>query len=139
MMQEYTQEEIEFRAFQRAAYVIQSCWEDGSGIHTRLFDLLIPDRFIEKGESVKGRAHREHVVPCVLIVNECKSMFAHGRSIDDVAKAIQDHLFIVRISKDEAKLLDVALQLKTTMPEGWVFGESSPFARIKSAGIQLIK
>ena len=35
------------------------------GGHTRLFDALIYDGYIIKGESIKGKDIGEHIVPCI--------------------------------------------------------------------------
>lgn len=97
------------------------------------------DRTIIAGYSTKGSAdsYREHLVPCIMIHNKAIAMLHdEGKSIADVAKMIEENLIIVRISNEEQELLDSTLKLRTTMPEGWEFGDS-PYARLNKANIQL--
>jgi hypothetical protein len=63
-------------------------------------------------------------------------MFRVGSSIDDVAKMIQDTLCIIIISVEEQEKIDFTLKLKTTMPEGWIYGHDI-FARLILAGVIL--
>ena len=49
---------------------------------------------------------------------------------------IKSNLFILRIGDEEAYKLDIELGLRTTMPEGWNFGQDV-YSRITFAGIQL--
>jgi hypothetical protein len=97
------------------------------------------DRFITRGESVSytsENAYREHVVPCIMIHNEAIRMVLAKSCIAEVAQMIASNLAIVRITPDEAYKLDVELGLRTTMPEGWKFGDSI-FARLTFAKIAL--
>ena len=98
------------------------------GGHTRLFDALIYDGYIIKGESIKGKGHREHIVPCILIRNKSYEMFNKGFLIEDVANMIEKNLIIIYITKDERKELDKIY--KTTMPNGWEFG-NNPYLRLE--------
>lgn len=67
----------------------------------------------------------------------CMAMFKEGRTVDDVVAVIDKYLHIVLISKDEAHHLDHVLNLKTKMPDGWVFGEGALLARLAFADIEL--
>jgi hypothetical protein len=106
------------------------------------FDVI--DNKITVGYSIKGReqerngknAYREHIVPCDLIMREGKRMFDEGATVDQVASMFEKNTFILKISDEEADLLDNKLKLKTTMPEGWNFGDSV-YCRITFADIQL--
>lgn len=137
MMKEYSQEELKIRTMHRVASVLHGYWEEGRGAHSRLFDVLIPDFYIEIGESKKGRGHKEHVVPCVYIRNLANEMFSDGASIDDVAAMLHRLLAIAHITKDEQKMLDQQLKLKTTMPEDWCPKTGDVNARLVMAGIEL--
>jgi len=101
------------------------------------------DNLITVGYSVKGKhqelngknAYREHIVPCTLIERKAIEMFNNGATSQQVADMIKSNLFILKISDEEAYKLDIEMGLRTTMPEGWEFGQSV-FARITAAGIQ---
>jgi hypothetical protein len=58
------------------------------------------------------------------------------RSVTEVAQMIKNNLAIVLITNEEAELLDNELDLQTSMPEGWLFGQDV-FARLNIAQIQL--
>lgn len=102
------------------------------------------DDLITVGYSVKGReqqrigknAYREHIVPCTLIEREAIRMLNEGQSVEAVAQMIKSNLFILKISDEEAYTLDNILGLRTTMPEGWNFGQDV-YSRITFAGIQI--
>lgn len=106
------------------------------------FDVI--DEWITVGYSVKGReqqrsgrnAYREHIVPCTLIEREAIRMFNEGQSVEAVAQMIKSNLFILKISDEEANTLDNILGLRTTMPEGWTFGQDV-YSRITFAGIEI--
>ena len=86
-MRIFTEEEKKKESFLRIANVLYSHWRISTheekqklmcGGHTRLFDALIYEGYIIKGESVKGQGHREHIVPCVLIRDKSYEMFNKG-------------------------------------------------------------
>ena len=136
-MKKYSEGELKIRTMHRVAYVLHGYWEEGRGAHTRLFDILIPDFYIEMGESANGRGHREHVVPCVYIRNLANDMYSQGASISDVAAMLNRLLAIVHITKEEAKTLDKQLKLKTKMPDKWCPKTGDIKARLKQAGIEV--
>jgi hypothetical protein len=97
------------------------------------------DHILTRGESVNRTeidSYREHIVPCIMIHNEAIRMVLDGSLHAEVAQMIATNLAIVRITNSEADLLDHKLKLKTTMPEGWKFGDDV-FARLNVAKIQL--
>jgi hypothetical protein len=97
------------------------------------------DYLITVGESVhrtKENTYREHIVPCVLIYNQIMTMLIEKRSVTEVAQMIKNNLAIVLITNEEADLLDNELDMQTTMPEGWEFGDNV-FARLTTANIKL--
>lgn len=136
-MHNFSEEEVWTRSLQRIALVLHGYWEEGRGAHTRLFDTLIPDHLITIGESVNGKGHREHIVPCVYIRNLANQMFTDNLSVDDVSSMLERLLKIAHITKEEAKHLDHHCKLKTNMPEGWESMTGSVTARLTVAGIQL--
>jgi hypothetical protein len=97
------------------------------------------DYLITIGESVKRskeNTYREHIVPCVLIYNKIIEMLMNKRSVTEVAQMIKTNLAIVLITNEEAESLDIELDMQTSMPEGWQFGDSV-FARLDAANISL--
>jgi hypothetical protein len=123
----------------RFKYFIDS--EDGFGLeNTRsLLEGDSIDHLITIGESVnrtKENTYREHIVPCIMIYNQAVTMTMEKASITEVAQMIKTNLAIVLITNEEANLLDNEMDMQTTMPEGWNFGDSI-FARLTSAQIQL--
>lgn len=142
----FTEEEKINEAFLRIANVLYSHWricndeEKESlqcGGHSRLFDYLIPDSYITKGESKNGKGHREHIVPCALIRCHAYSMFNDSYLIEDVANMIKDNLIIVHITKEEQNRLDYELGYKHTMPENWEFGHD-PYKRLEMGDIEVV-
>lgn len=66
---------------------------------------------------------REHIVPCVMIKEEIIRMVEEDDApIVEIAQTIKTNLAIVMISDEEQKLVDSVY--KTTMPQGWTFGDS---------------
>ena len=63
-------------------------------------------------------------------------MTQEGKSITEVAQMIKNNLAIVLITNEEAELLDGELDMQTSMPDGWKFGDDV-FARLTFAKIQL--
>ena len=123
----------------RFKYFIDS--EDGFGLeNTRaLLEGDSIDHLITIGESVKRtkeNTYREHIVPCILIYNQAVTMTMEKRSVTEIAQMIKNNLAIVLITNEESVLLDNDLDMQTSMPEGWKFGDSV-FARLDAAQIQL--
>ncbi|MFC5547274.1 hypothetical protein [Massilia aerilata] len=128
--------------FQRRALLLAQLlydhWEEKSGFDTRFFHMpLIRNEWVLRGRSIKGEGYGEHIVPRVLIRDECLKMYDRGESLMAVRDAIVAHLGIVMISREEAHHLDHVRGWKTTMPPGWRFGVDDPMARITDAGIIL--
>lgn len=97
------------------------------------------DHLITIGESVKRtkeNTYREHIVPCVMIYNQIITMLQEKRSVTEIAQMIKNNLAIVLLTNEEAELIDHELDMQTSMPEGWNFGDSV-FARLDVAKIQL--
>ena len=104
------------------------------GMMTRVaFDKI--DDVIALNEKTEVNNYREHIVPCVMIIEEAFRMFDEDdASVAEVAVMIQQNLFIVHIPAEKAREIDVDLKLKTTMPEGWKFGDNV-FARLDAANV----
>lgn len=123
----------------RFKYFIES--EDGFGLeNTRaLLEGDSIDHLITIGESVnrtKENTYREHIVPCIMIYNQAVTMTMEKRPITEVAQMIKNNLAIVLITNEEATRLDNELDLQTSMPEGWQFGDDI-FARLKAGNVTL--
>ncbi len=123
----------------RFKYFIDS--EDGFGLeNTRaLLEGDSIDHLITIGESVsrtKENTYREHIVPCIMIYNQAVTMTMEKCPVTEVAQMIKNNLAIVLITNEEASKLDNELDMQTSMPEGWKFGDNV-FARLETAKIKL--
>lgn len=123
----------------RFKYFIDS--EDGFGLENArsLLESDSIDHLITIGESVnrtKENTYREHIVPCIMIYNQAVTMTMEKRPVTEIAQMIKNNLAIVLITNEEADKLDNELDMQTSMPEGWEFGQDI-FARLKVAGIEL--
>lgn len=97
------------------------------------------DRMIVRGQSEKytpEKAYREHAVPCIMIHNEIIRMVLEKEPVYKITQMIISNLAIVLIHEDEARYMDVDLGLRTTMPDGWQFGDDI-YARFNTAKIKL--
>jgi len=118
--------------------------KDNFGFHTRIFSQFLhpEEKFVFAGKSkmVTGETptHREHVVPCAVLVNECKRLIDEGRLSDsEIAQLLRKHWRLAKITKIEQKKLDVELGYRSTMPPGWSFETGNTFERFKLAKIEL--
>ena len=129
----FTPEQIKKRAYLRIAHVLYEHWEEGTGPHSRLFDILL-NHFVKinknefiVGDSVAysaaGSGGPEHVVPCAFIIGKCLEKFEQKKSEQEVAEYIEANLKIVRVTQDERKRLDSLPGLKAGMPDTWKDGD----------------
>ncbi|UJB64642.1 hypothetical protein YS110_07725 [Acidovorax sp. YS12] len=115
----------------------------GSGFHTRLFShMLHPEaQFVFTGRSMAAHqdvpTHPEHVVPCAVLISECKRMIQEGAPDAQIAALLARHWKLATITKEEQKCLDYTWGYKSKMPPGWRFEEGDTFARFHAAGIVL--
>jgi len=107
----------------------------GGGIMDSIDDIITVGQSISRTED---NSYREHVVPCDYLGREAIEMIRDGKSDTEVAVMLQQNLFIVLITNEEAKLLDSELGLKTNMPDGWSIGDD-PMGRLNFAGIKIKK
>lgn len=115
-----------------------------SGFHTRVFShMLHPEKeFVFLGISTElkkdERHHPEHVVPCVVLITECRRLIEESHPDEYIAKLLQKHWKVAHITKEQAKKLDEKpLSLKSSMPDGWNFETGDTLARLEKAGIVL--
>jgi hypothetical protein len=141
-------EQIMKRAFLRIADVLYGHWEEGTGPHSRLFDIRLnhinKEQFIvgDSEAAAKSKSGPEHLMPCAEIVQRCLKLFeqgkVEGRSAEDVksevAQYMEKNLKIVRITQEERKLLDSLPGLKAKMPGEWKEGDDIS-ERLKRANI----
>lgn len=139
----FTKEELKKRSFERAAAVLYSFWEEQRennprtvAVHSRLFDTLIYNEYIELNEKTTDRKYPEHVVSCAYIRNLAFEMFWNDKCIDDVAEMIGKLLRIAYIRPEEAKRLDAVH--KYTMPKEWDWEKDSLLRRLEDSGIEVI-
>lgn len=131
---------IKRRSYLRLARYISLISKEQVPAHSRVFELFIPDKFVPLGAGMEGLEHREHVVPCLYLLEMCKERFVSGASVEDVADFLARHVVIVKISKRQQKHLDTSkknggLGLKNTMPEGWQPDRDCIFQRLHDAAI----
>lgn len=105
--------------------------------HSRLVEYLFhPNPLV--GESVRSRevgalTHKEHVVPLRCINNLVIDGMKNEKSIREIRIFLENSLKIIRIHKEEQKLIDG--QWKDCMPTGWAIG-GSVFDRLEKSGIK---
>lgn len=140
----FTHEQVKKRAFLRAAKVLYEHWEEGTGPHSRLFDILLnhvkSDLIVGRSvaASATGTGGPEHVMPCAFICKQCLELFNKGKPVEDVAAYIDAHLKIVIVTKEERRKLDSKkLGLKNKMPPGWKDGDDI-MDRLKAASIEYV-
>ena len=138
----YSHAELKKRAFDRTAQALYSFWEEQQdneqrtvAVHSRIFETLIYNQYIELNQKSPDRKYPEHVVPCAYIRNHAFDMFWSGRSIDDVASMIERLLHIAYISNDEQKRVDAIN--KDTMPEDWDPETDSILRRLEDADVDV--
>ena len=139
----FARDELKRRAFERAALVLFSFWEEqkdnlprSAAVHSRIFETLIYKEYIEINEKAPDRKYPEHVVPCAYIRNHAFNMFWKGKTTDEVADMIGRLLRIAYIKNDEAKILDAVH--KDTMPNDWNPECDSILRRLEDARIEVI-
>jgi len=97
------------------------------------------DKLIVRGQSAKyvpEKAYREHAVPCIMIHNELIKMVLADSTITAMTQLLISNLAVVLIHEDEARYLDVDLGLRTSMPDGWKFGDDI-YARFHAGNVIL--
>lgn len=98
------------------------------------------DHLITVGASKNRTAentYREHIVPCIMIHNQLIDMCLNGKTLCEMAQFLKTHLAIVLVTKEEASKMDNDLGMRTSMPEGWKWGDSV-FARLEAAQIEVL-
>ena len=127
---------------------MKACIEYGSGWNTDIFIYLLNKKeedLISIGTSIKmdnhKETHLEHIVPRLVLLMETRRLLKEEKlSDEDIAKLLQKHWKVARITREEQQELDSKdkLNLKQTMPKEWTFENGDTFARLKIAGITLI-
>jgi hypothetical protein len=139
----FTFEELKKRSFERAALALYSFWEEqkdneprSAAVHSRLFETLIYNEFIEINRKSPERKYPEHVVPCAFIRDHAFQMYWDGKTPEDVGRMISRLLRIAYIKDEEAKKLDATH--KYTMPIDWDPRHDSILRRLEDAEIEVI-
>ena len=120
--------------------------EAGSvGFNSRIFQHMLHWEFdfVGIGRSDKllpeSMGHPEHVVPCAFLIEEsCRLIKERMLGDEEIAKLLQKHWKIVRLTKEEASYIDFNLGHKSTMPPDWKFENGDTLARLNKAGITVI-
>ncbi|WP_139225223.1 hypothetical protein [Nitrosomonas sp. Nm34] len=115
------------------------------GFNSRIFQHMLHWEidFVGIGQSVEvtieSGFHPEHVVPCAVLISEtCRLIEGNVLSNTEIAKLLQKHWKIARITKEQAKQIDFVLGYKSTMPPGWCFESGETLARLEAANITLV-
>jgi hypothetical protein len=115
------------------------------GFHSRIFQHMLHREFdfVGIGQSAEvtneSGFHPEHVVPCAVLISEtCRLIEENGLSDTEIAKLLQKHWKIARITKEQARQMDVGLGYKSEMPSGWCFEFGETLARLDAARITLL-
>ena len=117
---------------------------NGYGFNSRIFShMLHPEKeFVFAGTSEElnqnSSVHPEHVVPCAVLISECRRLIKEGFTDSQIATLLQKHWKVAHITKEEAHKLDSELRLKSVMPEGWSFEAGNTLARFEVAKINLV-
>jgi hypothetical protein len=64
-------------------------------------------------------------------------MCLNGKTLSEMAQFLKTHLAIVLVTKQEAEKMDIELGMRTSMPDGWNWGDSV-FSRLEVAGIEVL-
>lgn len=145
-MRQYPKDEILFRACKVLVKHFKNHVEEGRQvIHTRIFNYFLhPEKeFVYYGASravsPNTKNHLEHAVPCAVLINECFRIIKEDNLQDEeIARLLKKHWKIVNITKNESKIIDFKLGLKSKMPEGWSFESGNTFVRFKLADIDIV-
>lgn len=139
----FTREEADASIFEKIAkryrFAIDNSDQDLLDLARDLLSSDKIDHIITIGQSKNGSidSYREHIVPCIMIHNQSIDMTLAGKSIAEIAQMIKSNLAIVRVSDNEQETMDNKLNLRTSMPTGWNFGDDV-FARLKLANVELL-
>lgn len=139
----FTKAELRERAFKRAADALFSFWEEQKDnepravcVHSRIFEPLIYNEYIQLNQKTAILSYPEHVVPCAYIRNYAFEMFWEGKTVEDVAGMIGRLLRIAYITPEERRKVD-ALH-KSTMPTDWNPETDSVLRRLKDVGVEVV-
>ena len=115
-----------------------------AGFNTRIFKHMLhpEEHFVFAGTSISvtsdSLTHPEHVVPCAVLINECKRLIKNDAHSDgQIAILLAKHWKIVKITKEEQQRVDYELGYKSKMPDGWCFENGDTFERLHRANIVL--
>ncbi|MCK9620086.1 MAG: hypothetical protein M0R47_06065 [Methylobacter sp.] len=111
------------------------------GFHSRIFQHMLHWEFdfVGVGQSAEvtneSGFHPEHVVPCAVLIRETLRLIEENVLSDtEIAKLLQKHWKIARITKEQASEIDK--HYKSEMPPGWCFESGETLARL--AHIKLV-
>jgi hypothetical protein len=111
------------------------------GFHSRIFQHMLHWEFdfVGIGQSAEvtneSGFHPEHVVPCAVLISEtCRLIEGNVLNDTEIAKLLQKHWKIARITKEQA--LGIDKHYKSTMPPSWCFESGETLARL--AHIKLV-
>ena len=145
-MSEFTKDEILLRACRvLVRNFANQVEENREVVHSRIFNYFLhPESYyVYYGASPavtsETKNHPEHVVPCVVLINECFRLIKEAKlEHEQVAYLLRKHWKIVSITKEESRKIDYELGYKSKMPKDWTFEDGDTFERLKMANIDIL-
>jgi hypothetical protein len=109
--------------------------------HSRIVELFVPEDLVPHGIGNNGGGHREHVVPCVYLLEQSKIRFEAGHTMQQVVQFLKRCLVIVNITEEEQRNLDGSKArggrgLKNRMPNNWDPESGCIYQRLHDAEIK---
>lgn len=145
-MESFSKEELVYKTCLLLIQHFRNLLEaDIGGYNSRIFQHMLhwEFNFVGIGQSVEvtdeSGFHPEHVVPCAVLIIESRRLIKENiLSDEEIAKLLQKHWKIARITKKQQKHIDYDLGYKSSMPKGWSFETGETLVRLKLAEVTLI-
>jgi len=117
-------------------FAIENENQDMLNLHRGMLTADNHDKRISLNKKTDVLNYREHLVPCIVIHNEAIRLAKEGESAIRISQMIESNLKIGHIRTEDAELLNGSSGLKSSMPNGWKFGDSI-MARLDKIGIEM--
>jgi hypothetical protein len=116
------------------------CQIAASSGNTRFLDRWVfdqVDKYIVINQRTETRTRREHIVPCDFILRHTIEMYNEGSDTEEVAHMLKENLKIAWIDPKDAEYIDRVKKWRTTMPDGWKWGENV-YERLDQSGTKYL-
>jgi hypothetical protein len=107
----------------RYKYAIQNKDQPMLDLCRQLLDADKFDDAISINKKTDNRTYREHLVPCIMLHNKIIQKIIDKNDDKHIAELIATYLKIAYITTADQKTLDYELNLRTTMPDDWTWGD----------------